>query len=73
MPMIGKFQEQDSWVKGDMIYTFGFHRLDLIKLGTRGSDGKRQYYTNRFGREQMKEIYSCVLSGLNLDNLAKHL
>lgn len=30
MPMIGIFQERESWVKGDMLYTVGFHRLNLI-------------------------------------------
>lgn len=37
MPMIGKFQHNDSWLKGDMVYTVGFHRLNLISLGKRGA------------------------------------
>ncbi len=73
MPMIGSFQKDDSWVKGDMIYAVGFHRLDSIKLGTRGPNGKRHYYTNRLSRDRMKEIYSCVLHGLNLGDLARYL
>ena len=74
MPMLGRFQDKDTWVKGDMVYTLGFHRLDCIKLGTRNKQtGKREYYTRRFGREQMKEIYSCVLNGLNLGHLPAHL
>ncbi|ANH13925.1 TPA: type II toxin-antitoxin system PemK/MazF family toxin [Legionella pneumophila] len=73
LPMLGNFQEAESWVKGDMLYTVAFHRLDLIRLGTRNSQGKRNYYQNRLGREQMKLIYSCVLHGLNIGNLAQHL
>lgn len=69
MPMLSYFQESDSWVKGDMLYTVGFHRLDLIRLGTRNTAGKREYFQNRLGREQMKEIYKCILHGLNLANL----
>lgn len=73
MPMVGRFQETDCWVKGDMVYTVGFHRLDLIQLGKRGPDGKRAYFKNRLGREQMKQIYCCVLHGLNLGHLGAHL
>ncbi len=73
MPMVGRFQEEDSWLKGDMIYTFGFHRFNLIQLGKRGSDGKRLYFTNRLGIDQMKQIYQCVMHGLNLGKLAQHV
>ncbi len=74
MPQIGMFQERDSWIKGDMIYTVGFHRLNLIQLGKRDSvTGKRLYYKNRLGRDRMKEIYASVLHGLNLGMLTQHL
>ncbi len=71
--MLGKYQDNDSWVKGDMLYTVGFHRLELIRLGTINPEGKRQYFKNKLGRDQMKIIYSCVLHGLNLGNLVAHL
>ncbi len=73
MPMIGRLQENDSWLKGDMLYTVGFHRLDLIQLGKRQPNGKREYFQNKLGREQMKAIYSCVFHGLNLGHLGKYL
>lgn len=73
MPMVGTYQINDSWLKGDMIYTVGFHRLNLIRLGKRGPDGKRLYFTNRLGSEQMKQIYQCILHGLNLGKLAIHV
>ena len=33
LPMSGKFQSNETWVKGDMVYAVVFHRLDLIKVG----------------------------------------
>ncbi len=68
-----RFDNNSSWVKGDMLYTVGFHRLNLIKLNTRNVDGKREYFRNKLGREQMREIYKCVLHGLNLSKLTNHL
>jgi len=74
MPQLGRFQENETWLKGDMIYTMGFHRLNLVTLGKRNPQtGKRIYFNNRLGRAQMKEIYACVLHGLNLPGLVEHL
>lgn len=74
MPQLGRFQEKDTWVKADMIYTVGFHRLDLIRLGKRDvNTQKRLYFTRRLGRAQMSEIYKCMLHGLNLGHLGVHL
>lgn len=73
MPMVKNLQLSDSWVKGDMIYTVGFHRLDLIPCGEKDASGKRKYFKQRLGPDQMKLIYSCVLHGLNLGHLQAHL
>ena len=74
MPQIGMFQNGDSWVKGDMIYAVGFHKLNLVQLGQRNpATGKRVYYSNRLGRDKMREIYACVLHGLNLGSLSNNL
>lgn len=72
LPQLARYQEKETWFKGDMLYTVGFHRLNLIKLGRR-QDGKRLYYSNRLGREQMKIVYGCVLHGLGLASLIKYL
>jgi uncharacterized protein YifN (PemK superfamily) len=57
MPQLGRFQEKDTWVKGDMIYTVGFHRLDLIQLGKKDPNtGKRLYFDKRLGRDQCSGI-----------------
>ena len=61
-------------MKGDMIYTVGFHRLNLIRLGKRNPQtGKRLYFTQRLGRDQMNEVYKCMLHGLGLGDLGQHL
>ncbi|MEC7546540.1 MAG: type II toxin-antitoxin system PemK/MazF family toxin [Pseudomonadota bacterium] len=74
MPQLGRFQEKDTWVKGDMLYTVGFHRLDLIKLGKRDPiTGKRAYFSQRLGRTQMTCVFKCILHGLNLSKLVNHL
>lgn len=74
LPNLGFFQAKETWVKGDMIYAVSFQRLDLIKLGERNSvTGKRLYYQNRLGRENMKQVYGCVLAGIGLKDLIQHL
>ena len=73
MPQTGFFQESDTWVKGDMVYTLCFQRLDLIVLGKRRSDGKRQYHTQRLGRDVMRSVYGCILNGLGIGGVATHL
>ncbi len=73
LPMLGDFQSKETWVKGDMIYAVGFHRLNLIRLGTHDVDGKRHYFKSRLGRPRMRKIYTCVLHGLNLGPAAAHI
>jgi mRNA interferase MazF len=60
------------WVKGDMIYAVGFHRLDLTRLG-KERDGKRVYRMDTLTGEQMKTVKTCVLRGMGLAALTKHL
>ena len=51
-PLPSGMQSKGLWVKGDMIYTVGFHRLDFIRTG-KTLDGKRSYYTHTLTTEQM--------------------
>ncbi|MFH1159257.1 MAG: type II toxin-antitoxin system PemK/MazF family toxin [Pseudomonadota bacterium] len=44
-PLPKRLQSNGVWVKGDMVYAVGFHRLELIR--TRGKYGERAYYFNR--------------------------
>ena len=74
MPMLGRFQEDSSWLKGDMVYAVGFHRLDLIKLGARDRQtGQRLYFNRCFSRDRMKEVYGCVLTAMNLGHVTEHI
>ena len=63
---------QPRWVKGDMIYAAGFHRLDLLSLG-KGEDGKRIYQTETISAEELHRVQSSLLAGLSLGQLTKHL
>jgi mRNA interferase MazF len=60
------------WVKGDMVYSVGFHRLDLVRIG-KDRSGNRIYRMNTLSPEQLKAVRCCVLRGLGLSTLTKHL
>jgi hypothetical protein len=60
------------WVKGDMVYAVGFHRLNLIRIG-KDRDGKRIYRLDTISEKQMKEVKCCVLRGLGMTHLTKWL
>ncbi|KHA59847.1 hypothetical protein NL53_14560 [Vibrio variabilis] len=66
-----KFFKDETWVKGDMVYTLSFDRLSYVATGS--ENGKRIYFQNRLSREVMKNVYSCVLRGMNLNDLCQHL
>lgn len=71
-PLPAPFDSPTMWVKADMVATVGFHRLDLIQEG-RGADGKRKYLTKKITMEQLRSIQRCVLHGLGLPNLTRHV
>lgn len=60
------------WVKGDMVYAVGFHRLDLIRTG-KDRYGKRTYYYATLNDAQMRGVQACVLHGIGLSRLTKYL
>lgn len=65
-------QSEGLWIKGDMVCAVGFHRLDFIRFG-RDSEGKRRYYYATLSPEQMALVHQCVLHGMGLSALTKHL
>lgn len=71
-PLPESFNSNGVWVKGDMLYAVGFHRLDFIR---RGKDlrGKRDYHYEPLSQENIRKIRECVLRGLGLSVLTKHL
>jgi uncharacterized protein YifN (PemK superfamily) len=67
------FMGKNTWLKGDMVYTVGFHRLEAIQVGRDPQTGKRVYFSNKLGREHMKNIYTCVLHGLHMSWIVNKL
>jgi mRNA interferase MazF len=66
------WESNGIWVKGDMVYSIGFHRLDLIRTG-KDRAGKRIYRMDTISEAQMKQVKSCVLRGLGMSTLTKYL
>ena len=60
------------WVKGDMVNTVGFHRVDLLCLG-KDVWGKRIYQTKALPEDLMRQVRRCVCHGMGLSTLTKHL
>ena len=71
-PLPHPWSGREKWVKGDMVYALGFHRLNLVRLGKDGS-GKRIYRMDTLSAEDMRHVRSCVLKALGLARLTKHL
>jgi uncharacterized protein YifN (PemK superfamily) len=71
-PLPPPWSSETMWVKGDMIYAVGFHRLDLIRRG-KDLGGKRAYLHKPVSKDQLTEVRKCVLSALGLVALTRHL
>ncbi|WP_407334350.1 type II toxin-antitoxin system PemK/MazF family toxin [Enterovibrio sp. 27052020O] len=71
LPRDDFFQGKETWLKGDMLYTVSFDRLDYIRLGR--DNQKRIYFKQSLSRENMRKVLSCVLHGMNLGHLCEHL
>ena len=71
LPNTRMFKNVDNWLKGDMIYTVGWHRLKLIQLGRK--NGKRTYFLNSLTLKTLTEVEKSVINGIGLGRLEKHL
>lgn len=60
------------WVKGDMIATVAFSRLELVR-GPKDFEGKRKYINQNVGAKNLFLIQKCVLCALGLSRLTKAL
>lgn len=69
LPNSAYFKNKQSWLKGDMIYTVGWHRLELVRLGH--VNGQRKYHTACVSLATLGEIQKCVLNGIGLGHLEK--
>jgi mRNA interferase MazF len=66
------WSSESNWVKGDMVYSISLQRLDFFRIG-KDKQGKRIYLTQPLSNENIKKIRACVLSGIGLAALTKHL
>ncbi len=69
-PLPKPFDSPTMWVKGDMLQTVAFSRLDLPgPFVTDPSIGKRNYLTICLEPTQLRSVYECVLHGIGLGDL----
>ncbi len=66
------WSSDDVWIKGDMVYTVSFRRLSFIRTG-KDRSGKRLYRHDPLDASMMGIVRKCVLHGLGLGFLTKHL
>jgi mRNA interferase MazF len=71
-PLPKPYDSLDMWVKADMIYNVSFHRVDLLRT-ERDQTGKRKYLTPRLIEDDLRKVHHCILMGLGLPHLTKHL
>lgn len=71
-PLPEPFHQGPNWIKGDMVTSVGFHRLDFIRTG-KDTNGRRMYRYESLPADTVRAIQACVLAGLGLARLTKHL
>ncbi|MBQ9240230.1 MAG: type II toxin-antitoxin system PemK/MazF family toxin [Duodenibacillus sp.] len=72
IPMPAPYDKDACWVKGDMLYSVSFERLNPFRAG-KDSAGKRIYETVSLSPEQLAEVEKCVLNGLGFFDQAKEI
>lgn len=71
-PMPPKWGQKTRWVKGDVVNAAGFHRVDLLRLG-KDNTGKRIYQLSVLPNDVFQDVRRCVLHGMGMSILTKHL
>ena len=64
------FDVDSCWVKGDMLYTVSYDRLNLPHV--KSVAGRRVYITRIISAEDLRNIRRCILFGLGLEALTLH-
>jgi len=70
--MPGRWGADGYWVKGDMLATVAFHRLNLVGIG-RENGGPRRYITKTIPDEDLQKIRACALHALGMSALVDGL
>lgn len=60
------------WVKGDMVCSVSWGRSSLLRLG-KDPSGVRIYQTETLSDIEFTRVMRCVMHGLGLSSLTKHL
>ena len=66
------YQVGPNWVKGDMVVSVSFERLDFLRFG-KDEHGKRIYRYDVLPEDDIRAIRACILKSLGLAVLTKHL
>lgn len=67
-----RWNSDGHWVKGDMVCSVGFHRLDLLRIG-KDASGRRLYRMNTLPAKDLRRIHACIMCSLGLGGLKKYL
>jgi uncharacterized protein YifN (PemK superfamily) len=59
------YDAETQWVKGDMVNTVSFDRLNLIRLG-KDQFGARRYLLTPVGPALLDVVQKCMLAGVSL-------
>jgi mRNA interferase MazF len=70
-PLPSPWDAPEAWVKGDLVNSVGFHRLDLVRIG-KDRQGNRAYRLTTVPIDDLRRIRACVLCSLGLMALKKH-
>ena len=62
---LGKWGDEPRWLKGDMVYATGLHRVDLV-IVAKDQNGRRRYQTGRINAARLADVERCVAAGLGL-------
>ena len=71
-PLPPNWSANNVWVKGDMVYSVSFKRLDFARLG-KDRSGKRLYYRGMLSHDTLQAVQRCILHGFGLATLTKYL
>jgi uncharacterized protein YifN (PemK superfamily) len=66
------FNSPVTWVKGDMLFTASYDRLDRFKMG-KNPNGTRIYKAFTAPQGSMPDIHKAVINGLGLGRLSPHI
>lgn len=71
-PLPPPWRSGPLWVKGDMVYAVGYHRLDFVRMG-KSRSGRQTYRYEPLPADDLSRVRQVILSGLGLASLTRHI